>query len=267
MLVNSEKMNFEAGKTNAKDPVAKSSPDNSTAKDAKTVAVGLSEQGQHLNSLYQLSLSYAKQNPSPVYIAAEKRVELLANSVNELAKQSGYEYTPEQIKRVVEDVAKETNIRQMPRADVNASSGSVYAFLSSSDKATLADAYQYALDNNTSLDDVRTAAFSLARSRYIEAKINSGTTWAVHNPNENVGDAKPKETEQQTVTAGSRNSDSDYIKSLLQQLAKGQLFASNPYLRISLLQDTASAQLNNTLPSFLKEKISAMELNAEIQKD
>lgn len=100
MLVNNDKLNFEAGKTKAQDPLSRSSSNNSKVDDSKISNVGLSQQGQNLNYLYQLSLSTAQQNPSPVYIGAEKRIEILANSVNEIARQSGYEYTPEQIKRV-----------------------------------------------------------------------------------------------------------------------------------------------------------------------
>lgn len=255
MLVNNDKMNFEAGKTKAQDPLSRSSSNNSKIDDSKISNVGLSQQGQNLNYLYQLSLSTAQKNPSPVYIGAEKRIEILANSVNEIARQSGYEYTPEQIKRVVEDVAKGVNITETQPGDVNASSGSVYSFLNSADKAKLADAYQHALDNNTSLDDVRFAAFSLARSRFIEAKINSGTTWAVYDPNENVSNIKSEdveelETEKLTIETGS-----EYVKSLLEQFKEGKLFTSNPYLRTSLFQDVSSSLLMHRLPSFLQEKI------------
>jgi len=105
------------------------------------------------------------------------------------------------------------------------------------------------------LDDVRFAAFSLARSRFIEAKINSGTTWAVYDPNENVSnikseDAEELETEKLTIETGS-----EYVKSLLEQFKEGNLFTSNPYLRTSLFQDVSSSLLMHRLPSFLQEKI------------
>jgi hypothetical protein len=255
MLVNNEKFSLGAPKPDAGDNLAKPSV-NSSKSDAKAAEVGLSSQGQNLNYLYQRSLSAAKQNPSPVYISVEKRVELLADSVNKIAGQSGYEYTPEQIKRVVEDVAKESNIKELARGDVNANSGSVYAFLSSTDKANLADAYQHALDNNTSLDDVRFAAFSLARTRFIEAKISSGTTWAVYDPDKNAGTIKSEDVEQAVHDEVPVRAESDYVKSLLEQLKKDELFMSNPFLRMSLLQDVASSQLLNNVPSLLKDKIT-----------
>ena len=262
MLVNNEKLSFETPKAGVADNLVKPPVSNSKEGNAKAAEIGLSQQGQNLNYLYQQSLSSAKQNPSPVYIGAEKRVELLADSVNEIARQSGYEYTAEEIKRVVDDVVKETNLKEIPRGDVNASSGSVYAFLSSTDKANLADAYQHALDNKTSLDDVRFAAFSLARTRFIEAKINSGTTWAVYNPNENAGTVKSDDVEKAAPEEVPIRSESDYVKSLLEQLEKRELFQSNPFLKSPLFQDVASSQLLHDVPSFLKGKISKIDYDA-----
>ena len=260
MLVSNRKLSFETPKPNAPDNAA-GAPVNNSKNDAQVAEIGLSQQGQNLNYLYQQSLSSAKQNPSPVYISVDKRVELVTESVNEIAGQSGYEYTPEQIKRVVEDVVKEINIKELPRGDVNAGSGSVYAFLSGTDKATLADAYQHALDNNSSLDDVRFAAFSLARSRFIEAKINSGTTWAVHNPNESTGTVKSDDVERAAAEEVPIRSGSDYVKSLLEQLKKRGLFQSNPFLQSPLLQDVSSAQLMHKVPSFLSGKVTEVNYN------
>lgn len=255
MIVNTEKLNFDAGKANAKEQVRVAPANSSRAPEANTSHsdIGLSQKGQSLNSLYQLSLSVAKQTPSPVYIGTKKRVELLAESVNEIAKQSEYKYTPDEIKRVIDDITVDMNIVDIPPGDVNANSGSVYAFLNSDDKKKLADAYQFALDNNTSLDDVRTAAFSLGRARYIEAKINSGTTWAVHEPKENSKKMETDDAAASDVKNLSPRTDSDYVKSLLEQLHKGQLFLSNPYLRTSLFQDVSSSMLLNQLPAFLKQ--------------
>ncbi|MBU1308710.1 MAG: hypothetical protein KKE30_04145, partial [Gammaproteobacteria bacterium] len=198
-------------------------------------------------------LSVAKQTPSPVYIDTKKRVELLAASVNEIAAKSGYKYTPDEIKRVVDDIAVDMRIVDIPPGDVNANSGSVYSFLNSDDKEKLADAYQHALDNNTSLEDVGIAAFSLGRARYIEAKINSGTAWAVHEPKANTKNLGTDDTEALDVKNLSTTTDSDYVKSLLQQLQKGQLFLTNPYLTTSLFQDVSSSMLLNQLPAFLRQ--------------
>lgn len=261
MLVKNEKLSVEAHKAGVADLVANPSTNTSNVGNIRPAEVGLSQQGQNLNYLYRQALRAAKKNPSPVYIGAEKRLELLADSVNKIAGQSGYEYTPEEISRVVDDVIKDLNIKEVPRGDVNANSGSVYAFLNGSDKAKLADAYQYALDNDTSLDDVRLAAFSLARTRFIEAKIRSGTTWAVHLPNEQSAAAKPDDIEKgssEKVLPEEvfNRPDSDYMKLLLEQLKNRELFQSNPFLQNPLFQEVTSALLLGDVPSFLKGKIS-----------
>src|SRR5690606_3869205 len=111
-----EKLNFDTGKADAKEQVSVAPANSSRAPEANTSHsdIGLSLKGQSLNSLYQLSLSVAKQTPSPVYIGTRKRVELLAESVNEIAKQSEYKYTPDEIKRVIDDITVDMDIVDIP---------------------------------------------------------------------------------------------------------------------------------------------------------
>jgi hypothetical protein len=256
MLINNEKLNIDTPNVGAKDDLVKTSASNNKDVNAKVSEIGLSQSGQNLNYLFQVSLSTAKQNPSPVYIGAEKRVELLSVSVNDIAKKSGHEYTPEQINRVVEDVKKEVNIQEMKPGDASANAGSVYSFLSSTDKANLADAYQYALDNNTSLKDVAIAAGSLGRARYVEAKISSGTTYSYYKPEEQQNAGTSDSLDQKETDKTERAPKTDYFKLLMEQLNKDELFASNPFLRSALIQDVSSANLQHSIPFFLKDKIT-----------
>ena len=256
MLISNEKLNIDTLNTGAKDDLVKKAVSNNKEGGDNVSEIDLSRSGQNLSYLYQHSLSTAKQNPSPVYIGADKRIELLAASVNDIAQKSGHEYTPEQIQRVVEDITKEINIRELKAGDVNAAAGSVYSFLSSADKAHLADAYQYALDNNTSLEDVAIAAGSLGRARYVEAKISSGTSYALYVPEENQNAGKFSDLDQTEADKTERAPKTDYYKSLIIQLNNDELFASNPFLRSVLIQDVASANLKNSIPLFLKDKIT-----------
>jgi hypothetical protein len=256
MLVSNEKLNIDRPNVGAKDDLVKTLASDNKEGNVNISEVGLSQPGQSLNYLYQLSLSTAKQNPSPVYIGVEKRIELLSASVNDIAKKSGHEYTPEQINRVVEDVKKEINIQEMKPGDVNANAGSVYSFLSSTDKTHLADAYQYALDNHTSLKDVALAAGSLGRARYVEAKISSGTTYSYYRPEENQNAGTSDAVDQKETDKTERAPKTDYFKSLMEQLNKDELFVSNPFLRSALIQDVSSANLQHSIPLFLKDKIT-----------
>ncbi|MDU0354031.1 hypothetical protein RS130_08870 [Paraglaciecola aquimarina] len=181
---------------------------------------------------------------------------MLSTSVNDIAKKSGHEYTLEQINRVVEDIKKEVNIEEMKLGDVNANAGSVYSFLSSTDKAHLADAYQYALDNNTNLKDVAIAAGSLGRARYVEAKISSGTTYSYYRPEEKQNADTSDAVDQKETDKTEIAPKTDYFKSLMEQLKKDELFSSNPFLRSTLIQDVSSANLQHTIPLFLKDEIT-----------
>ena len=42
----------------------------------------------------------------------------------------------------------------------------------------------------------------------------------------------------------------------MEQLNKDELFASNPFLRSALIQDVSSANLQHSIPFFLKDKIT-----------
>lgn len=125
MPISKEKLNIDTLKADANVDLAKTTINKDRDSGDNVSEVDLSLSGLSLSHLYQRSLSTAKQNPSPVYIGSEKRIELLAASVNDIAQNSGHEYTTEQIQRIVEDVTKELNIRELEAGDVNASAGSV----------------------------------------------------------------------------------------------------------------------------------------------
>lgn len=220
--------------------------------------VNLSSSGQNINRLFQLALQAAKEHPTPTYITLAKREEILAASVSDIAEKSPMDYTSEQIKRVISDVKTKLKIKEIPPGDVNATYGSVYSFLSSADKADLTQAYQYALDNNTSLKDVNHAAFSLGQARFVEAQIRSGTKYAIYNPEQEPKQESPSVDAQgqSAANASAADENTDYVKSLLEQLKNDQLFITNPFLRTPLLQDVTSALLTRTAPSFLADDIS-----------
>lgn len=254
MIILTDKVDVETLRNSNKTSISSPDSEQNSVVDTEASDVGLSQQAQNLSYLYQQSLRFATQHTPPVYLGFEKRIEAITAAVHKLAAQSGFEYSAEQVKRVVNDVVKETHITALPPANVNAGRGSVYSFLAKTDQEHLANAYQHALDNNTSLDDVRFAAFSLARARYIEAKINAGTSWAVHSPKENSETQLSDEAFSTKLEPTHRNSGSDYVKTLRQQLQNGELFQSNPYLKSLLIQDVTQALLMNRLADFLSTR-------------
>ncbi|MBZ2164269.1 hypothetical protein [Alteromonas stellipolaris] len=202
--------------------------------------VDLSQSGHDISRLYQQTLYETQNNPSPIFLTVEKRFELLKNTANEFAARSGIDYTPEQIERVTQDVGKELRIVEIPRGDVHAGGGNVYTFLSQTDKAELSEAYQYALDNDTSLDDVRHGAFALAVTRFREANIAAGVTYAIFDKEESdrlLALNRQNESEV-TSTEELETSIKTLTDSFVEKLNFGNLFSSNPLLKNLMQQDS-----------------------------
>lgn len=215
--------------------------------------VSVSESGKNINTLFLMSRAALEDYQPPIYLTVEKRLELVKDKVTELAQNLSSGFTDEQISTITNDLKTEFGISELPTPDVNAPSGSVYSFLTDSDRAKLSEAYQYALDNNTSLKDVSYAAFSLGDARFVEAKISSGTIYGVIDTDDSSNEETTEIDDQGSENESTVREKTDYIKSLLAQLEIGQLFSSNPFLRDSLLQDASAAMLTNTLPEFINQ--------------
>jgi len=119
--------------------------------------------------------------------------------------------------------------------DATALSGNGFYFLTQGDRESLQAAYDYAITNDQSIEDVELAAFFLSHKRYVEDMVSRGVKYSVHVPSgKNI-----------TYVPGlgfqgleSESSPSDNLESsrdaLLNDIISGGLFSKNPMLNKDL---------------------------------
>ena len=190
-------------------------------------SVELSQSSKAYNTVFNTTLSMAQERPLPSYLTTEKRLELLANVVKGVATKIGANFSDKDIARVVGDLKDELKIQGLPKADYNSDSSPIRSFLKKEDQIELDKAYQYALDNNTSFEDVEKAAFALGMQRYVEAMRNDGITYVKYVP---IGNTNSDIVETDSTEANVVKEKSSETLSIQEQLEDKNLFATNPYL-------------------------------------
>ncbi|SFC38658.1 hypothetical protein [Pseudoalteromonas denitrificans] len=147
-----------------------------------TSKVSISHSARQVENLYnQISNSFNDRSNRPLNsLSVEKHTEILNKIVQDTAQGSGVKYSEKQISRVVSDLKKDLNIESSFDKSGDISSRSLFSFLSSSDRKEIDKAYQYAIDNGTSLEDVGLASWSLGHQRKEEAMRANGTGITMH---------------------------------------------------------------------------------------
>lgn len=118
------------------------------------------------------------------------------------------------------------------RPDPNASSGSVYDFLKPDDQQALKKAYNYAVENGTSLKKVEEAAFYLGVQRHKEARVASGTEYSQHIPERNKAfiNANPADRAQELEKLLIADPDNKFLQTV-KRAEEGPFFGTeNPIL-------------------------------------
>ena len=117
--------------------------------------------------------------------------------------------------------------------DATALSGNGFHFLTKGDREALQEAYDYAIDNGQSAEDVELAAFFLSHKRYVEDMVLRGVKYSVHVPSGKNMTYEPGSGFQDAEGSPSNNLDTAR-DNLLKEIVSRGLFSNNPMLNKDL---------------------------------
>jgi len=190
-------------------------------------SVSLSDLSKARNNIYEKSLSRAEKNKIPTYLTLEKRTEMLSGMVKNIVKEAGSPFSDDEVKKLVGDLKIELNIKDFSKPNFSAPSVNRLSFLKEDDKIALGEAYDYALNNGTSIHDVDFTASALSRQREIEAMRSQGIMHKKFNPDTDGGILDPSSLGR---GVGSVHHETKYVSDLRAQLDDNSLFSTNPHL-------------------------------------
>lgn len=180
---------------------------------------------------------------------------LITNDKLNLDAKSGVEYSPKQLDRVVQDIGKELNIVALPPGDIQAGSGIVTSFLTQNDKVQLSNAYQYALDNGTSLKDVGLGAFTLSVARFREAKVASGTIFGTFDKEESDRLYALNHKDDAETLNQQEHTKKSLTSTFIEKLEKNDLFSANPILKKLMQQENIFNMFEVIDPNYFDESM------------
>lgn len=190
-------------------------------------SVSLSDLSKARNNIYEKSLSRAKENKIPTYLTLDKRAEMLSGMVKNIVNETGSPFSDDEVKKVVGDLKTELNIKDFPKPNFSDSCINTISFLKEEDKVALGKAYDYALNNGTSVHDVDFTASALSYQREIEEMQNQGIKYKKFNPETDGGILEPGALGN---GVGAVHHENKYVSDLRDQLDDNTLFSTNPYL-------------------------------------
>lgn len=191
-------------------------------------------------------------------VAISEEAKLLSKSTEDIAKTRKGNILPDYLQPPAEDIAP----------NPSAASGNTFDFLTASDRETVNEAFDYAVENNLDTEEVGLAAFFLANERHVEAMIASGVKYVVYEPELHGGNANSESTNSSVLN--------DSRDALTEKALNGKLFSDNPLLNQTLFLkalfnalnlgiDTLKTRLDNNNSSFgdqNREKMTSHTLNS-----
>jgi hypothetical protein len=162
----------------------------------------------------------------------------------------------------ISEIAQKAQQEDLPRylkpvtgyVDPYAKSGSTFDYLKASDQTALREAYDYAIENGTSLEAVNEAAFYLGSQRLQERQIAGGTQYAFHVSEESIPFilAKPEKRAEELEKIAT-NFEPTFLNRL-QRAEAGDFFGTdNPHLNQELFIDA----VDQSLGPYRSDKIPA----------
>lgn len=192
------------------------------------------------NTSAQLS-AYERSNPS---ISKKSENDIKPSSGSAGGRETGDQVTISDAARANEALPRYLQPTN-GRPDPNASSGSVYDFLKPDDQQALKKAYNYAVDNGTSLKKVEEAAFYLGVQRHKEARVTSGTEYSQHIPDKNKAfiNASPANRAQELEKLLIADPDNKFLQTV-KRAEEGPFFGTeNPLLNQELFTGAVDKHL------------------------
>lgn len=222
--VNDGLSNRSAGGLNAAD-IGKKPETVESGTDQNTSS--LSDRSITLSVIDKKLFSYLKENPLPRYFSTSTHNSRVLELAQAFGHELGVELNASDIDHMVNTHAKQKPI-------LSFDSGNVFDFLKESDRLELEKAHQHAVENNTSLKDVNTAAFEMGIQRRRQAMEAQGTRFVELDKNADISTLF-------TIDQGGNVPDRGRIKEGSPEHAKlVERFSDNPFLTEFLSRIVAS---------------------------